>query len=165
MTQSSISPDRILSKSSDSAAHSSWHSPVQGGIATSVEHMLFVETPESFFFFFLPVSRPHVCSSHQCVADQIHMRASITQQYIKLPLCILFSSRDTFLSHWLNLYMRIIITRVACASVEHTLSHVIFESVFQRMLLCGFKVLRQKFLEKCWFVWEDLPQRDYREML
>lgn len=58
-----------LSKSPGSAVHSCWRSPVQGGIATTVEHMLFVETPESVSSFLFPplrllLSRPRVCSSH-----------------------------------------------------------------------------------------------------
>lgn len=50
-----------LSKSPGSAVHSRWHSPAQGGIATSAEHMLFVETPESvssFPFFSTPPPAP-----------------------------------------------------------------------------------------------------------
>lgn len=82
-------PDRILSKSSGSAVHSCWHSPVQGGIATSVEHMLFVETPESmsFFIFFQSPAfqatrlfKPSVCGWSNSHESFYH------PQYIKLPL-------------------------------------------------------------------------------
>lgn len=100
-----------LSKSPGSAVHSCWRSPVQGGIAATVEHMLFVETPESVSSF-LPPPSPSPSPAFQatrllkplaCGWSNSHESFN-HRHYTRLPLCMLFSSRDTFKSLWFNLY-------------------------------------------------------------
>lgn len=153
-------PDRILSKSSGSAVHSCWHSPVQGGIATSVEHMLFVETPESmsFFIFFQSPAfqatrlfKPSVCGWSNSHESFYH------PQYIKLPLL-----HTPFLRGHICVYLVKLVLFV-WMNIIHP-SHTKMGNkltLFLKSSLCGWNC-SARFLEKCWFVWEELS---YRKLL
>lgn len=113
----SFSPDdtwQDLSECVISAVHSYWLSPLQGGIATSVEHMLFAETPESVCtpptptptspgFQATRLFKPSACGWSNSHEGFHHT------QHIKLPLSLLCSpvtdvyhSEETCVYQWLS---------------------------------------------------------------
>ena len=132
-----------------------WNSHLSGTYAVcwnAWERVLFSFFPPSY----LLLSRPHVCSSHQRVADRIHMRASITHSTSSCHSPCSFPRGTDLYRSVLNLYMWMIMIHLATAFVlkKEKKREAIFE-VFQHMLLCGSGCC-VKFLEKSWFVWEDL---------
>lgn len=65
--------------------------------------------PFSFFSLFLslPASRPHVCLNHQCLADQIPQRTSVTALGSTFHSTLLQLSRDRSISLSLKLHLQL----------------------------------------------------------
>lgn len=94
------------------------------------------------FFSILLYSRPHVCWSHQCVADQIHMRGSVTASYGLFHSPPFSLSGGPFASPCLKLYLwKLIPHHAALIAVKFT-----------------FTVQPLAVVQNSWFVWESYRQ-------
>lgn len=58
-------------------------------------------------FFSLPASRPHVCLNHQCLADKIPERASVTASGSTFHSTLLYLSGDRSVSPSLKLHLQL----------------------------------------------------------